>query len=112
MEACVYSDNPEIKANLDQDYMQTDPYLKVEIIITIMLRMVGQLFIDIKWEKDTSWLRSWCSLGMLTWAAWFNPVSTISKPKYNDAFLPANVFTCFCRKISCQQMFSRLFARR
>ena len=41
MEACVYSDNPEIKANLDQDYMQTDPYLKVEIIITIMLRMVG-----------------------------------------------------------------------
>ena len=27
---CVYSDTPEIKANLDQDYMQTDPYLKVE----------------------------------------------------------------------------------
>jgi len=29
LEACVYSDNPEIKANLDQDYIQTDPYLKV-----------------------------------------------------------------------------------
>ena len=27
---CVYSDTPEIKANLDQDYMQTDPYLKVK----------------------------------------------------------------------------------
>jgi hypothetical protein len=26
---CVYSDTPEIRANLDQDYMQTDPYLKV-----------------------------------------------------------------------------------
>ena len=28
-EQCVYSDNPDIKANLGQDYMQTDPYLKV-----------------------------------------------------------------------------------
>ena len=28
-EQCVYSDNPDIKANVKQDYMQTDPYLKV-----------------------------------------------------------------------------------
>ena len=40
MEACIYSDNPEIKANLDQDYMQTDPYLKVEIIITVRMRVL------------------------------------------------------------------------
>ena len=29
LDKCVYTDNPEIKANVDQDYMQTDPYLKV-----------------------------------------------------------------------------------
>ena len=75
LEACVYSDNPEIKANLDQDYIQTDPYLKVEITL------------------------------MLTWTAWFTPVSVISKPKYSDAFLPTNVFTCFCGEPSCEQMF-------
>ena len=32
LDKCVYTDNPEIKANVDQDYMQTDPYLKVAII--------------------------------------------------------------------------------
>ena len=40
MEACIYSDNPEIKANLDQDYMQTDPYLKVKIIITVRIKVL------------------------------------------------------------------------
>ena len=29
LQECVYKDTPEIKANLDQDYTQTDPQLKV-----------------------------------------------------------------------------------
>ena len=47
LEACVYSDNPEIKANLDQDYMQTDPYLKVNIMI--MLRVLMMRVIVLKY---------------------------------------------------------------
>ena len=43
LEACVYSDNPEIKANLDQDYMQTDPYLKVNIMIMLRVLMMGMI---------------------------------------------------------------------
>ena len=37
LDACVYSDNPEIKANVDQDYIQTDPYLKVLLMIVKLI---------------------------------------------------------------------------
>ena len=71
LEACVYSDNPEIKANLDQDYIQTDPYLKVEITLMLM---------TIKFDLD-------CMVP---------PRLSHLEAKIQRRFLPTNVFTCFC----------------
>ena len=81
LDKCVYTDNPEIKANVDQDYMQTDPYLKVAIIT--------------KLGKQKSW-------------RWWKPMPNV--PPQQRLFFLEECFRTFLRRsVMAQVMFSRVF---